>query len=161
MAKSSADDEELRRACEAAIEGTKQKVVMAMRVAKGTGLWNKAGKLGRGSMAKPRVLLVSTKTKGKRTKAFLRVMKYSSGGVLEPAKVYKLKHLSKVEVVANDPSGCTFTLGFDNLRNHSVAPPQWMMRNVDDSKIHKPLLSSREPFKKRLIQMSSRKVTCK
>lgn len=22
--------------------------------------------------------------------------------------------------------------GFDNLRNHSVAPPQWMMRNVDD-----------------------------
>lgn len=22
--------------------------------------------------------------------------------------------------------------GFDNLRNQSVAPPQWMMRNVDD-----------------------------
>ncbi|KAH6780524.1 exocyst complex component sec3A [Perilla frutescens var. hirtella] len=132
MAKSSADDEELRRACEAAIEGTKQKVVMSMRVAKCTGMWNKAGKLGRGSMAKPRVLAVSTKTKGKRSKAFLRVMKYSSGGVLEPAKLYKLKHLSKVEVVSNDPSGCTFILGFDNLRNHSVAPPQWMMRNIDD-----------------------------
>ncbi|KAL5131792.1 Exocyst complex component SEC3A [Glycine soja] len=29
---------------------------------------------------------------------------------LQPAKLYKLKHLSKVEVVANDPSGCTFTL---------------------------------------------------
>ena len=29
---------------------------------------------------------------------------------LQPAKLYKLKHLSKVEVVANDPCGCTFTL---------------------------------------------------
>ncbi|CAN1194334.1 hypothetical protein LINPERHAP2_LOCUS42523 [Linum perenne] len=29
---------------------------------------------------------------------------------MQPAKLYKLKHLSKVEVVANDPSGCTFTL---------------------------------------------------
>lgn len=29
---------------------------------------------------------------------------------LQPAKLYKLKHLSKVEVLANDPSGCTFTL---------------------------------------------------
>ncbi|WMV57024.1 hypothetical protein MTR67_050409 [Solanum verrucosum] len=49
-----------------------------------------------------------------------------------PAKLYKLKHLSKVEVVTNDPSGCTFMLGFDNLRSQSVAPPQWTMRNVDD-----------------------------
>ncbi|XP_057792432.1 exocyst complex component SEC3A-like isoform X1 [Salvia miltiorrhiza] len=132
MAKSSADDEELRRACEAAIEGTKQNVVLSMRVAKTNVMWNKAGKLGRGSMAKPRVLAISVKTKGKKSKAFLRVMKYSSGGVLEADKFYKLKHLSKVEVVSNDPSGCTFTLGFDNLRNQSVAPPQWMMRNVDD-----------------------------
>lgn len=59
MAKSSADDDELRRACEAAIDGTKQKVVLSMRVAKCTGMWNKAGKLGRGSMAKPRVLAIS------------------------------------------------------------------------------------------------------
>lgn len=29
---------------------------------------------------------------------------------VQPAKLYKLKHLSKVEVIANDPSGCTFTL---------------------------------------------------
>jgi hypothetical protein len=29
---------------------------------------------------------------------------------LQPAKLYKLKHLSKVEVLTNDPSGCTFTL---------------------------------------------------
>ncbi|GAV71624.1 Sec3 domain-containing protein [Cephalotus follicularis] len=131
MAKSSADDEELRRACEAAIEGTKQKIVLSIRVAKSRGMWGKSGKLGR-HMAKPRVLALSTKSKGQRTKAFLRVLKYSTGGVLEPAKLYKLKHLSKVEVVANDPSGCTFTLGFDNLRSQSVAPPQWTMRNVDD-----------------------------
>ncbi|PKI68919.1 hypothetical protein CRG98_010678 [Punica granatum] len=132
MAKSSADDEELRRACEVAIEGTKQKVVMSIRVAKSRGTWVKAGKLGRGHMAKPRVLALSTKVKGQRTKAFLRVLKYSTGGVLEPAKLYKLKHLSKVEVIANDPSGCTFMLGFDNLRNQSVSPPQWTMRNMDD-----------------------------
>ncbi|KAJ7958079.1 exocyst complex component sec3A [Quillaja saponaria] len=131
MAKSSADDAELRRACEAAIEGTKQKIVMSIRVAKSHGVWGKSGMLGR-QMAKPRVLAISIKSKGQRTKAFLRVMKYSTGGVLEPAKLYKLKHLSKVEVVTNDPSGCTFTLGFDNLRSQSVAPPQWTMRNIDD-----------------------------
>ncbi|KAK3425439.1 hypothetical protein EUGRSUZ_A00473 [Eucalyptus grandis] len=131
MAKSSADDEELRRACEAAIEGTKEKIVMSIRVAKSRGIWGKSGKLGR-HMAKPRVLALSTKSKGQRTKAFLRVLKYSTGGVLEPAKLYKLKHLSKVEVITNDPSGCTFMLGFDNLRSQSVAPPQWTMRNIDD-----------------------------
>ncbi|GMY28516.1 exocyst complex component SEC3A, partial [Fagus crenata] len=131
MAKSSADDEELRRACEAAIEGTKQKIVLSIRVAKSRGIWGKSGKLGR-QMAKPRVLALSTKSKGQRIKAFLRVLKYSTGGVLEPAKLYKLKHLSKVEVISNDPSGCTFTLGFDNLRSQSVTPPQWTMRNIDD-----------------------------
>ncbi|KAK7401116.1 hypothetical protein VNO78_12431 [Psophocarpus tetragonolobus] len=131
MAKSSADDGELRRACEAAIEGTKHKVVLSMRTVKTLGTWGKTAKLGR-QMAKPRVLALCTKAKGQRTKAFLRVLKYSTGGVLEPAKMYKLKHLSKVEVVTNDPSGCTFTLGFDNLRSQSVAPPQWTMRNTDD-----------------------------
>lgn len=65
MAKSSADDAELRRACEAAIEGTKQKIVMSIRVAKsqggGQGVWGKTAKLGRGSaMAKPRVLAISS-----------------------------------------------------------------------------------------------------
>lgn len=59
MAKSSADDEELRRACEAAIESTRQKVVMSIRVAKSHGTWGK-GKLGRGQMAKPRVLAISS-----------------------------------------------------------------------------------------------------
>ncbi|CAH9100338.1 unnamed protein product [Cuscuta epithymum] len=133
MAKSSADDEELRRACEAAIEGTKQTVLMSIRVAKSRGIWGKPGsKLGRSQMAKPRVLAVSAKEEGQQTKAFLHVLKYSTGTVLEPAKLYKLIHLSKVEVVTNDPSGCTFTLGFDNLRSASVAPPQWTMRNIDD-----------------------------
>jgi hypothetical protein len=32
------------------------------------------------------------------------------GCARQPAKVYKVKHLSKVEVVQNDPSGCTFLL---------------------------------------------------
>ncbi|KAL2242048.1 UNVERIFIED_CONTAM: Exocyst complex component SEC3A [Sesamum indicum] len=105
MAKSSADDEDLRRACQAAIEDTKQDVVMSIRVAKSRGIWSKAGKLGRGHMAKPRVLAISTKAKAQQIKAFLHVLKYSSGGVLE---------------------------GFDNLRSQSVAPPQWTMRNIDD-----------------------------
>ncbi|KAH1252403.1 Exocyst complex component SEC3A [Glycine max] len=144
MAKSSADDAELRRACEHAIEGTKHKVVLSIRTVKTHGTWGKTAKLGR-QMAKPRVLALCTllvtacyilfcaaKAKVQRTKAFLRVLKYSNGGVLEPAKLYKLKHLSKMEVATNDPSGCTFTLGFDNLRSQSVAPPQWTMRNVDD-----------------------------
>ncbi|KAJ1393214.1 Exocyst complex component Sec3, C-terminal, partial [Sesbania bispinosa] len=131
MAKSSADDAELRRACEAAIEDPRQKIVLSLRVAKSHGILGKTSKLGR-QMAKPRVLALSTQSKGQRTTAFLRVLKYSTGGVLEPAKLYKLKHLSKVEVIANDPSGCTFTLGFDNLRSQSVAPPQWTMRNIDD-----------------------------
>ncbi|KAK4374331.1 hypothetical protein RND71_005008 [Anisodus tanguticus] len=132
MAKSSADDEELRRACEVALESTKQKIVMSIRVAKSRGIWAKTGKLGRSHIAKPRVIAISTKAKGQRTKAFLHVLKYSTGGVLEPAKIYMLTHLSKVEVVTNDPSGCTFMLGFDNLRSQSVAPSQWTMRNVDD-----------------------------
>ncbi|KAL2249674.1 exocyst complex component SEC3A [Sesamum indicum] len=130
MARSSADDEQLRRACELAIED--ETVVMSIRVVKSGGIWGKPGKLGLRHMAKPRVLAISTKVKGKRTKAFLRVLKYSNGGYLEAAKMYKLKHLSKVEVSTDDPSGCTFMLGFDNLRNQSVAPTQWTMRNVDD-----------------------------
>lgn len=61
MAKSSADDKELRRACESAIEDTKQKVVMSIRVAKSKGAWGK-GKFGKGAqMAKPRVLAISSK----------------------------------------------------------------------------------------------------
>ncbi|XP_047328351.1 exocyst complex component SEC3A-like isoform X2 [Impatiens glandulifera] len=132
MAKSSADDEELKRACETAIEGTKQKVVLSMRVAKSHGIWGKSAKLGRGGMAKPRVLAISTKAKGQKIKVFLRVLKYSSGGVLEHANLYKLKHLAKVELVTNDPSGCTFMLGFDNIRSQTVAPPQWTMRNLND-----------------------------
>ncbi|KAK9054352.1 hypothetical protein SSX86_025430 [Deinandra increscens subsp. villosa] len=132
MAKSSADDKELRRACEAAIDDTKQKVVMSIRVMKSKGAWGK-GKFRKGAqMAKPRVLAVSTKDKGGKTKAFLRVLKYTNGSALEQAKVYKLKRLGKVEVLTNDLSGCTFMLGFDNIRNQRVAPVHWTMRNLDD-----------------------------
>ncbi|KAH1064941.1 hypothetical protein J1N35_029928 [Gossypium stocksii] len=131
MAKSSADDEELRRACQAAIEGSKQKIMISIRVAKRRGIWGKSGKLA-SYMAKPRVLALCLKSEGHKTQAFLRVLKYSSGGVIEPAKLYKLKQLSRVEVITNEPSGCTFTMGFDNLSSQSVAPPQWTMRNIDD-----------------------------
>nr|XP_029116290.1 exocyst complex component SEC3A isoform X3 [Elaeis guineensis] len=132
MAASSADDVELRRACAAAIGGggSKENIVLAIRVAKGHGILEKLGRV-----AKPRVLALTTaknSSKGQSAKAFLRVLKYSSGGVLEPAKLYKLKHLTKVEVVSNDPTGCTFILGFDNLRSQSVTPPQWTVRNIDD-----------------------------
>ncbi|KVI06594.1 Exocyst complex, component Exoc1, partial [Cynara cardunculus var. scolymus] len=72
------------------------------------------------------------KAKGEQTKAFLRVLKYTNGGVLEPAKIYKLRRLAKMEVVTSDHSGCTFMLGFDNIRNQRVAPIQWTMRNLDE-----------------------------
>ncbi|VAI02390.1 unnamed protein product [Triticum turgidum subsp. durum] len=132
MAKSSADDAELRRACAAAVAASGargEEVSFSIRVAKGRGIFEKLGRL-----AKPRVLALTTKhsSKGEPDKAFLRVLKYSSGAVLEPAKLYKLKHLTKVEVISSDPSGCTFVLGFDNLRSQTVAPPQWTMRNIDD-----------------------------
>ncbi|ONM07187.1 Roothairless 1 [Zea mays] len=132
MAKSSADDAELRRACAAAVAASGargEEVAFSIRVAKGRGIFEKLGRL-----AKPRVLALTVKqsSRGEANKAFLRVLKYSSGAVLEPAKLYKLKHLTKVEVISNDPSGCTFVLGFDNLRSQSVAPPQWTMRNIDD-----------------------------
>lgn len=63
MARSSADDMELRRGCEAGInakEKDREKVVMCMRVAKGRGTWGKAGKLASRNMAKPRVLAITS-----------------------------------------------------------------------------------------------------
>ncbi|KAE9600062.1 hypothetical protein Lal_00045618 [Lupinus albus] len=131
MAKSSADDIELRRACVSAIDDPTQKIIISIRVSKSRGIFVNSSNLSH-QMAKPRVLALFTQSKGQSTTAFLRVLKYSTGGVLEPAKLYKLKHLSKVEVMTNDPSGCMFTLGFDNLRSQSVAPPQWTMRSIDD-----------------------------
>ncbi|XVF12548.1 hypothetical protein REPUB_Repub08aG0128100 [Reevesia pubescens] len=106
MAKSSVNEEELRRACEAAIEGTKQNIVMSIRVAKSRGNWGKSGKLGR-NIAKPRVFALST--------FVLLACPYKDLWFVQrnqkPAKLYKLKHRSKVKVITNDPSGCTFTLG--------------------------------------------------
>ncbi|XP_039139451.1 exocyst complex component SEC3A-like [Dioscorea cayenensis subsp. rotundata] len=134
MANQGTENTGIIRACEVAIDGgvTKERAMLCIKVSKSRGIWNKAGLGSR--MAKPRVLALTVKrsSQGPKPKAFLRILKYSAGGVLEPAKLYKLKHLSKVEVIANDPTGCTFMLGFDNLRSQSVAPPQWTMHNTDD-----------------------------
>ena len=64
MARSSADDMELKRGCEAGIlaKGDRDKVVMCMRVAKsrgGGGGWAKGKLTSRHNMAKPRVLAVT------------------------------------------------------------------------------------------------------
>ncbi|KAL8235483.1 hypothetical protein R6Q59_021583 [Mikania micrantha] len=75
---------------------------------------------------------VAVKDKGEHTKAFLRALKYTDGSVLEQAKIYKLKNLGKMELLTSDTSGCTFMLGFDNLRNQRVAPIQWTVRNLND-----------------------------
>ncbi|KAL1144657.1 hypothetical protein V6Z11_A11G246400 [Gossypium hirsutum] len=160
MAKSSADDAELRRACQAAIEDTKQKVVMSIRVVKSHGMWGKTSvssvtsklgpmAMGRQNMAKPRIIAISTKAKGQRTKAFLRVLKYSTGGVIEAAELYKLKHLSKVEVQSNDPSGCTFTLehtpSVTTQKNQQDGPvPSTVIEGDLDVTVEKELVSQAE-----------------
>lgn len=113
----------------------------------------------------------AAKVKGPKTKAFLRVLKYSHGGVLEvrdlpraffsfwlfffhrlvvwpewkiivkmdysdcpcmyqPAKMYKIKHLHKIEVAQNDPSGCTFILvchfPFSRINTRRSMDPEYL-----------------------------------
>ncbi|MFS7992932.1 hypothetical protein Hanom_Chr12g01088111 [Helianthus anomalus] len=43
------------------MEGTKQKVVLSIRVARSRGIWGKSGKIGKSQMAKPRVLAITSK----------------------------------------------------------------------------------------------------
>jgi exocyst complex component 1 len=66
MARSSADDMQLKRGCEAAINAKekdhREAVVLCMRVAKGRGVWGKTGKLGSRHMAKPRVLAITSQS---------------------------------------------------------------------------------------------------
>ncbi|KAM0931514.1 hypothetical protein ACQ4PT_000270 [Festuca glaucescens] len=135
MARSSADDMELKRACEAGIlskEKVPEKVALSMRVAKGRvgpprglGIAGKLTSRHYQGMAKPRVLAVTRVTD--------RFFTYIHTPIdYQPAKVYKIKHLHKVEVASSDPSGCTFILGFDNLKSQSISPPQWTLRNKDD-----------------------------
>uniref|UniRef100_A0A0D6QYJ6 Exocyst complex component Sec3 PIP2-binding N-terminal domain-containing protein n=1 Tax=Araucaria cunninghamii TaxID=56994 RepID=A0A0D6QYJ6_ARACU len=133
MTKAGPDDDELLRAAQAALQDSKDIVVMAVKVAKSRGIWAVSGRLAR-HMTKPRVIALTTRISnaGQRVKADLHVLKHSSGGAFQPAKVYKLKHLVKVEVIPSDVTGCTFVLGFDNLKSQSVAPPQWTMRNIND-----------------------------
>ena len=44
----------------------------------------------------------------------------------QPAKVYKIKHLSKIEVVQNDPSGCTFLLVRMPFSAALIIQDQWI-----------------------------------
>ncbi|RRT69588.1 hypothetical protein B296_00017557 [Ensete ventricosum] len=112
MSRPNADDMELRRACAAAIGsgGSAQDIVLAIRVAKGRGILEKLGRVATPRVLVltstiapsfspsyfPLSALFSAEImlsfivwkskhspKGERTKAFLRVLKYSSGGVLE------------------------------------------------------------------------------
>lgn len=133
MSKSGSENEEVLKAAEAALQESGETVVMAVRGSKNRGIWGVSGRLAR-HMSKPRVIALTTRSSstGQRAKADLHVFKHSSGGALQPAKVYKLKHLAKVEVIASDVTGCTFVLGFDNLKSQSVSPAQWTLRNIDD-----------------------------
>jgi hypothetical protein len=62
----------------------------------------------------------------------VHLFRYFCGNLMQLAKLYKLKHLIKVEAVSSDNTGCSFVMGFDNLKNQRVAPPQWNMRTLDD-----------------------------
>lgn len=53
MTKLSVDDEELRRACEVALESNKKMIVMSIRAAKIHGIQAKIEKLGHSHTAKP------------------------------------------------------------------------------------------------------------
>ncbi|KAJ7570158.1 hypothetical protein O6H91_01G108600 [Diphasiastrum complanatum] len=126
------DESEFLRTVDAAFQDSDNAVLVAFRVAKSQASWSVAGRRNR-LTTKPRVLAI-TAMRSSSTQKFsvnLQVLKYSSGG-LQPAKVYKLKHLTKIEAVPNDNTGCTFVMGFDNLKSQSVAPPQWTMRSLDD-----------------------------
>ncbi|CAM6085191.1 unnamed protein product [Calypogeia fissa] len=109
-------------------------VLLAFRVAKSqASSWTVAGRRTR-LTTKPRILSLTAKRSviTQKFKVKVQVLKQLPNGEVQTAKVYKLKHLSKIEAVPTDNSGCTFVLGFDNLKAQAVAPPQWTMRNLDD-----------------------------
>lgn len=128
------DDGELMKLVESYFQTTDNAVLLAFRVAKSqASSWTVAGRRTR-LTTKPRILSLTAKRSSatQKFKVKLQVLKQNATGEVETAKVYKLKHLSKVEAVPSDNSGCTFVLGFDNLKAQTVAPPQWTMRNLDD-----------------------------
>lgn len=133
MMNAGAGDDEVIKAAEMALRDSKEKVVMAVKVSKSRGIWGVSGRLAR-HMTKPRVIALTTRSSetGQRVKADLHVLKHMSGGALQAAKVYKLRHLVKVEVIPSDVTGCTFVLGFDNLKSQAVSPSQWTMRNINE-----------------------------
>lgn len=126
------DGGDLLQAVEAFFSDTEDAVVMAFRVAKSQASWSVAGRRTRHS-TKPRVLALTVMRSAatQKFKVKLHVLKQTPTG-MQSAKIYKLKNLNKVEAVSSDNSGCTFVLGFDNLKNKPVAPPQWTLRTRDD-----------------------------
>ncbi|KAG6545685.1 hypothetical protein Mapa_012870 [Marchantia paleacea] len=131
---SSSDDRELMKLVEGYFLSSDNAVLLAFRVAKSqASSWPVAGRRQR-LTTKPRILTLTAKrsTTTQKFKVKLQVLKQSANNELQVAKVYKLKHLSKVEAVPSDNTGCTFLLGFDNLKSQAVAPPQWTMRSLDD-----------------------------
>ncbi|EFJ12163.1 hypothetical protein SELMODRAFT_446742 [Selaginella moellendorffii] len=134
MVKALTEEEKLHKLVEAVFQDSDNDVTVAFKVTKSQSAW---GALSR-STSKPRVLAIACKRSPttQKFKVTLHVLKYSSSGfqarIVVRAKLYKMKHLSRVEVVPSDSTGCTFVLGFDNLKIQNVAPPQWTMRNVDE-----------------------------
>ncbi|KAH9551801.1 hypothetical protein CY35_09G031900 [Sphagnum magellanicum] len=126
------DDGDLLGSVEAFFANTDSTVLMAFRVAKSQASWSVAGRRTR-LTTKPRILVVTAtqSTATQKSNVNIQVLKHSPNG-LQLAKLYKLKHLNKVEAVSSDNTGCSFVMGFDNLKNQRVAPPQWNMRTLDD-----------------------------
>ncbi|GBG69146.1 hypothetical protein CBR_g3845 [Chara braunii] len=82
--------------------------------------------------SKPRVLVVTGKKSltTEKLKVKIHSLKQGTGdGGLQTSKVYKLKHLVRLEAVEADKSGLSFGLIFDTLK---TSPPQWSCRSLDD-----------------------------
>lgn len=128
-----ADDAEVHRLTEAAFHDSDISVIMAFRVSKSHGRWGVSTGRRTSLTSKQRILALTSNNSiaAKNLRVNLQVLKTSSHG-FEPAKVYKLKHVTKIEAIQSDNTGCTFVLGFDNLTSQSVAPAQWTMRSLDD-----------------------------
>ncbi|KAL2610060.1 hypothetical protein R1flu_028633 [Riccia fluitans] len=129
----SSDDKELMKLVENHFISSDNAVLLAFRVAKSqASSW--PGHRRQRLTTKMRILTLTAKRSSttQKFKVKLQVLKQLANNELEMAKAYKLKHLSRVEAVPSDNSGCTFVLAFDNLKSQTVAPPQWTMRSLDD-----------------------------
>ncbi|KAL3678385.1 hypothetical protein R1sor_021341 [Riccia sorocarpa] len=127
------DDTELMKLVEHHFRSSESAVVMACRVAR-TQASSWPGHRRQKTTTKMCILAL-TATRASRTQRFkvkFQVLNQLANNELEVVKAYKLKHLSRVEAIPSDKSGCSFVLGFDNLKAQAVSPPQWTVRNLDD-----------------------------